>query len=251
MTHICVGNLIVIGSDNGLSPGWRQAIIWTNAGILLIRISGTNLSEILMEIHTFSFLKMHMKMSSRKIRPRWSKSKSLDITRSLFQYVWYLIVRSRKSSKLWVWVLNVGMLITLCKLAGVSPAVLPRRLPNFRMIRNFGNSSRSPETVWGVTIRCHAILKWPFVLKSLADNTEYHGIILPLSKRHCSIRLTVQLNTFNNTDFEHVFKRNTVYNDIFGGMVLKIICFWFIATHRMTNTNLCFQFQLYSTVDFY
>ena len=32
-THICVGKLTIIGSDNGLSPGGRQAIIWTNAGI--------------------------------------------------------------------------------------------------------------------------------------------------------------------------------------------------------------------------
>ena len=38
------------GSDNGLSPGWRQAIIWTNAGILLIGPLGTNFSEILIEI---------------------------------------------------------------------------------------------------------------------------------------------------------------------------------------------------------
>ena len=36
VTHICVGNLTIIGWDNGLSPGRRQAIIWTNAGILLI-----------------------------------------------------------------------------------------------------------------------------------------------------------------------------------------------------------------------
>ena len=35
-THICVGKLTIIGSDNGLSPGRSQAIIWTNAGILLI-----------------------------------------------------------------------------------------------------------------------------------------------------------------------------------------------------------------------
>ena len=33
VTHICVGNLPIIGSDNGLSPDRRQAIIWTNAGI--------------------------------------------------------------------------------------------------------------------------------------------------------------------------------------------------------------------------
>ena len=36
VTHICVSNLTIIGSDNGLSPDWRQAIIWANAGILLI-----------------------------------------------------------------------------------------------------------------------------------------------------------------------------------------------------------------------
>ena len=35
-THICVGKLTIIDSDNGLSPGRRQAIIWTSAGILLI-----------------------------------------------------------------------------------------------------------------------------------------------------------------------------------------------------------------------
>ena len=35
VTHICVSKLTTIGSDNGLSPGRRQAIILTNAGILL------------------------------------------------------------------------------------------------------------------------------------------------------------------------------------------------------------------------
>ena len=68
MTHICVGELTIIGSDNALSPGRRQAIIWTNAGILLIRTLGTNFSEILGEIHSFSFSKMHLKMSSAKWR---------------------------------------------------------------------------------------------------------------------------------------------------------------------------------------
>ena len=67
--HICVGNLTIIGSDNGLSPGRRQAIIWTNAGILLSGPLGTNFSEILVEIITFSFRKMHLKVSSAKWRP--------------------------------------------------------------------------------------------------------------------------------------------------------------------------------------
>ena len=69
VTHICVGNLTFIGSDNGLSPGRRQAIIWTSAGILLIGPLGTNFSEILIGIQTFSFTKMHLKMSSAKLRP--------------------------------------------------------------------------------------------------------------------------------------------------------------------------------------
>ena len=68
-THICVGKLTIIASDNGLSPGRRQAIIWTNAGILLIGSQGTNFNEILIEIHTFSFKKMHLKMSSAKWLP--------------------------------------------------------------------------------------------------------------------------------------------------------------------------------------
>ena len=68
VTHICVGKLTIIGSDNSLSPGRRQAIIWTNAGIMLIRPLGTN-SEILIGIQTFSFKKMYLKMSSAKWRP--------------------------------------------------------------------------------------------------------------------------------------------------------------------------------------
>ena len=67
--HICVGKLTNIGSDNDLSPGRRQAIIWTNAGILLIGPLWTNFSELLIVIHTFSFNKMHLKMSSAKWRP--------------------------------------------------------------------------------------------------------------------------------------------------------------------------------------
>ena len=69
LTQICVGNLTFIGSDNGLSPGRRQAIIWTNYGILLIGPLGTNVSEISIEILTFSFKKKRLKVSSAKCRP--------------------------------------------------------------------------------------------------------------------------------------------------------------------------------------
>ena len=66
--HICVSRLTITGSDNGLLPGRHQAIIWTNAGILLIWTLGTNISEILGKIHSFSFKKMNFKMSSAKGR---------------------------------------------------------------------------------------------------------------------------------------------------------------------------------------
>ena len=69
VTHICVVNLTIIGSDNGLSPGRHQAIIWTNAWILLTGPLATNFIEILIGIQTFLFKKMHLKMSSAKWRP--------------------------------------------------------------------------------------------------------------------------------------------------------------------------------------
>ena len=60
--HICINKLSIIGSDNGLSPGRRQAIVETNAERLLIGPLETNFSEILIEIHIFSFKKMHLNM---------------------------------------------------------------------------------------------------------------------------------------------------------------------------------------------
>ena len=66
VTHTCVSKIIIIVSDDDLSPGWCQAIIWTNAGILLIGPLGIDFGEILIETNTFSFTKMHLKMSSAK-----------------------------------------------------------------------------------------------------------------------------------------------------------------------------------------
>ena len=69
VTHICASKLTIIGPNNGLSPGRCQAIVWTNAGILLIGPLVTNFSESLIEIHIFLLKKMHMKMSSGKWWP--------------------------------------------------------------------------------------------------------------------------------------------------------------------------------------
>ena len=46
------GKLTIIGSDNGLSPGQCQAIIWINAVIFLIGPLGTNSIKILIEVLT-------------------------------------------------------------------------------------------------------------------------------------------------------------------------------------------------------
>ena len=63
MTHICVSKLIIFCSDNGLSPGRRQAVIWTNAEILLIGPLRT------IKIHIFSFKNMYLKMLSGNWQP--------------------------------------------------------------------------------------------------------------------------------------------------------------------------------------
>ena len=63
------GNLIITSSENCLVPRRCKAIIWTNVEIMLIRAPGTNFNEILSEIETFLFKKMHLKTSSGKWRP--------------------------------------------------------------------------------------------------------------------------------------------------------------------------------------
>ena len=67
VTQLCISELIIIGSDNGLVPGRHQVFIWTNDRILSIWPLG--IIEILIEIHTFSFQKIHLQISSAKCRP--------------------------------------------------------------------------------------------------------------------------------------------------------------------------------------
>ena len=46
--------MCVIDSDNGLSPGRRQTITWTDADLLSMGQVGTNFSEICIKIVIFS-----------------------------------------------------------------------------------------------------------------------------------------------------------------------------------------------------
>ena len=52
LSDIWVSKVPITGADNGLSPGQREAIIWTNSGILLPGPLGTKFSEISIGINT-------------------------------------------------------------------------------------------------------------------------------------------------------------------------------------------------------
>ena len=141
MTHICVSKLTCIASNNGLSPGRRQAIIWTNAGILLIGPLRTNFSEILIEIQIFSFKKMHLKISSGKCRP------------SCFGH------------NVWFW--SVTILLSLCY-AITNPTFIyqfqcPSRFLNCQFCL-FNNSSSGPSAYWVTKQR-----ELPIAFRMLSD----------------------------------------------------------------------------------
>ena len=89
--HICVGKLIITGSDNGLSPDQRKAIISANAGLLSIGPLRTYFSENSIKIQQFSLKKMHMKMSSVTWCPSCLGLNVLNIICdicSLTQFLW-------------------------------------------------------------------------------------------------------------------------------------------------------------------
>ena len=96
-----------IGSDNGLSPGRRQAIICTNAGILLIRNVATNFCEILIKRNSYIFIKENAfenivcKIAAILSRPRCVKDRGpkifLKISRNVKNT---LISRSGKSPQI-------------------------------------------------------------------------------------------------------------------------------------------------------
>ena len=111
--HICVGNLTIVGPDNGLSPSRRQAIIWTNAGILLNGPLGTNFSEILIEIHTFSFKKMRFKLLSGKWR---TFRLGLNV---LIQ--WHL---EKVSFQEYNWLIDIDALVQTCSISIANPLEL-------------------------------------------------------------------------------------------------------------------------------
>ena len=121
VTHISVSKLIIIGSDNGLSPGQSQSIIWTNAVILLIGSLETNSNEILIEFHTFSFTMMYLKMSRK-----W---RSFCLSPNVLTVIWWFgscsVVSSNcitRNMGIMLWTYNIehitAFLIYNCQWAG-------------------------------------------------------------------------------------------------------------------------------------
>ena len=88
VTYICVSDLTIIGSDNGLSPGRCHAIIWTYAGILLIGPLQGNFNEIVFEIWKFSLKKCTWKCRLRN-GSRLSRPQCVDIETGPY---WHLLI---------------------------------------------------------------------------------------------------------------------------------------------------------------
>ena len=97
----------IIVSDIGLSPDRRQAIIWTNAGILSIGPLGINFSEISMEIQTFSFKKMRLKSSSAEWQP---SCLGLNVFKrvKLLVHTYHTLLMDRYNIKEWVILVAIG-----------------------------------------------------------------------------------------------------------------------------------------------
>ena len=86
VTRICVSKLTIIALDNGLATEWRQAIIWTNVGILLIGPLGQTSMEPQSKFIHFSFKKMHLKCHLQ--------NSVYFVSASMSQYYgWFLIIK--------------------------------------------------------------------------------------------------------------------------------------------------------------
>ena len=114
MTHISVSKLITNGSDNGLPPGWRQAIILTTAGILLICPSGTKIhwninlnSYIFIQENAFEYV-VCGEMSAILSRHQCAKTATLSIL-CLNVPRSFLHAARPRTARICIYVSNTGM----------------------------------------------------------------------------------------------------------------------------------------------
>ena len=99
VTHTCVSRLNVIGSDNGLSPGWFQAIIWTNIGILLIGPLGKQFQwNLNRNLHIFiqknAFENVVWKMSAILSRPQCVNTSQQPMSYKMWMLSSYIVCKT-------------------------------------------------------------------------------------------------------------------------------------------------------------
>ena len=93
--YISVRKLTIIGSDNGLAPTRRQAIIWTNAGLLSFARLGTIFSEICNQnkkifIHKNPSENIVCEMSTTLSWRRWVTTYVLNCFEKMWIYICFL-----------------------------------------------------------------------------------------------------------------------------------------------------------------
>ena len=174
-THICVSKLTSIGSNNGLSPGWPQAIVWTYTGTLLIGILGTNFSEILSETHKFSFKKIRLKTFA-KWRPFCLGLNELKVIGS---YVWQKSISIRIFTiKILMWckfqfvLLPIQMMWLLQNLAHDTTAISSWFVHNIAATWWPGTESHTVKwnSYWTESSKWKSLVKWA----SLRVDVRYH-----------------------------------------------------------------------------
>ena len=185
MTHICLSKLTIIGSDNGRSPGRRQVIIWTNAGILLIRTSGTDVSKIVSETPTFSFTKMHLKVSSAKWR-------LFRLGLNVLIIIWMIPTSTFSSCCVWN---NLGHKISL-NFNHLSKLIWHRQLKSFHVEKkdSFIMNSQWHGCGCPVDIRVHRINSYGTDLISFNHNSVLESEVLQETHYQAKDMLRYTLN---------------------------------------------------------
>ena len=95
VAHKGVSKLTAMVSDNGVLPGRPRAIIWANAGILLIGHLATKFNEVAININTFLFKKIHLKMSGK-----W---RLFCLGISQLRQCWLLVSQKSRDVLTWRW----------------------------------------------------------------------------------------------------------------------------------------------------
>ena len=194
VTHICVTDLTSIGSDNGLSPGRRQAIIRTNAGILLIRPLGTNFSEILVEVLIFLFKKMRLKVSSAKRRPfclglnelmcypctcLWLSHHIHNFGTSSLHFSWFLwhITNTWHWERWWKKALYINLIVIHFMSPTWNNRIMSKmQLQCYKLLQK--PLSVHEPSQWEMTLQCYVVSHWLGAFNGIVYGRSRHGLVI-------------------------------------------------------------------------